>query len=50
MNKPLDLKELMIDQAQLAKRLREETSGEVMTDSASRVVTRRMPLSIKLCQ
>jgi len=36
MNKPLDLKELMIDQAQLAKRLRQETSGEVMTDSASR--------------
>lgn len=36
MNKPLDLKELMIDQAALAKRLRQETSGEVMTDSASR--------------
>ncbi len=36
MNKPLDLKELMIDQAQLAKRLRQETSGELMTDSASR--------------
>ena len=36
MNKPLDLKELMIDQAQLTKRLRQETSGEVMTDSASR--------------
>ena len=36
MNKPLDLKELMIDQAQLAKRLRQETSGEVMTDSANR--------------
>jgi FAD/FMN-containing dehydrogenase/Fe-S oxidoreductase len=36
MNKPLDLKELMIDQAQLAKRLRQETSGEVMNDSASR--------------
>ena len=36
MNKPLDLKELMVDQAQLAKRLRQETSGEVMTDSASR--------------
>ena len=36
MNKPLDIKELMIDQAQLAKRLRQETSGEVMTDSASR--------------
>jgi FAD/FMN-containing dehydrogenase len=36
MNKPLDLKELMVDQAELAKRLRQETSGEVMTDSASR--------------
>ena len=36
MNKPLELKELMIDQAQIAKRLRQETSGEVMTDSASR--------------
>ncbi len=36
MNKPLDLKELMVDQVQLAKRLRQETSGEVMTDSASR--------------
>ncbi|QWD95945.1 FAD-binding and (Fe-S)-binding domain-containing protein [Polynucleobacter sp. MG-6-Vaara-E2] len=36
MNKPLELKELMIDQAQLTKRLRQETSGEVMTDSASR--------------
>ena len=36
MNKPLDLKELMVDQAVLAKRLRQETSGEVMTDSASR--------------
>ena len=36
MNKPLDLKELMMDRAQLAKRLRQETSGEVMTDSASR--------------
>jgi FAD/FMN-containing dehydrogenase len=36
MNKPLDLKELMVDQAALAKRLRQETSGEVMTDSASR--------------
>ncbi|QWE20150.1 FAD-binding and (Fe-S)-binding domain-containing protein [Polynucleobacter sp. AP-Kolm-20A-A1] len=35
MNKPLDLKELMVDQAQLAKRLRQETSGEVMVDSAS---------------
>lgn len=35
MNKPLDLKELMVDQAELAKRLRQETSGEVMTDSAS---------------
>ena len=36
MNKPLDLKELMVDQAVLAKRLRQETTGEVMTDSASR--------------
>ncbi|QWE08139.1 FAD-binding and (Fe-S)-binding domain-containing protein [Polynucleobacter ibericus] len=36
MNKPLDLKELMVDQVALAKRLRQETSGEVMTDSASR--------------
>ena len=36
MNKPLDLRELMVDQAKLAKRLRQETSGEVMTDSASR--------------
>ena len=36
MNKPLDLKELMVDKAELAKRLRQETSGEVMTDSASR--------------
>jgi hypothetical protein len=27
MNKPLDLKELMVDQAELAKRLRQETSG-----------------------
>ncbi|QWD90176.1 FAD-binding and (Fe-S)-binding domain-containing protein [Polynucleobacter sp. MWH-Braz-FAM2G] len=36
MNKPLELKELMHDQASLAKRLQQETSGEVMTDSASR--------------
>jgi FAD/FMN-containing dehydrogenase/Fe-S oxidoreductase len=36
MNKPLDLKEIMVDQVELAKRLRQETSGEVMTDSASR--------------
>ena len=36
MNKPIDLRELMVDQAELAKRLRQETSGEVMTDSASR--------------
>lgn len=36
MNKPLDLKELMVDQNQLAKRLHQETSGEVMIDSASR--------------
>ena len=35
MNKPLT-KELMMDTALLAKRLRQETSGEVMTDSASR--------------
>jgi FAD/FMN-containing dehydrogenase/Fe-S oxidoreductase len=35
MNKPLH-KELMMDTALLAKRLRQETSGEVMTDSASR--------------
>ena len=36
MNKPIDIRALMVDQAQLAKRLRQETSGEVMTDSASR--------------
>ena len=39
MNKPVEmkaLKELMVDQAALATRLRKETSGEVMTDSASR--------------
>ena len=36
MNKPLDLKELMVDQVLLAKRLRQETSGEVMIDTASR--------------
>ena len=36
MNKPLDAREILIDQALLAKRLRQETSGEVMTDSASR--------------
>lgn len=39
MNKPLEIKEfkdLMLDQAALAERLRKETSGEVMTDSASR--------------
>ena len=36
MNKPAELKELMIDQAKLAQRLRQETSGEVMTDIASR--------------
>ena len=35
MNKPLH-KELMMDTALLAKRLRQETSGEVMTDIASR--------------
>ena len=36
MNKPAELKELMIDQAKLAQRLSQETSGEVMTDIASR--------------
>ena len=39
MNKPVDLnilKDVMVDQALLAKRLRQETSGEVMTDIASR--------------
>ena len=39
MNKPIEmkvLKELMVDQAALAARLLKETSGEVMTDSASR--------------
>jgi FAD/FMN-containing dehydrogenase/Fe-S oxidoreductase len=39
MNKPVEmkvLKELMVDQEALATRLRKETSGEVMTDSASR--------------
>ncbi len=36
MNKPLDLKELMVDKAQLAKRLRQETAGELMVDAASR--------------
>jgi FAD/FMN-containing dehydrogenase/Fe-S oxidoreductase len=36
MNKPLNLRELMVDQTQLAKRLQQETSGEVMIDSASR--------------
>ena len=36
MNKPLDLREVMVDRDALAKRLRQETSGEVMTDSASR--------------
>ncbi len=36
MNKPLDIPEMLIDQALLAKRLRQETSGEVMIDSASR--------------
>ena len=35
MNKPLT-KELMMDTAILAKRLRQETTGEVMTDIASR--------------
>ena len=36
MNKPLELTELIIHKEQLAKRLRQETSGEVMTDIASR--------------
>jgi len=39
MNKPVDLnllKDAMVDQALLAKRLRQETTGEVMTDIASR--------------
>jgi len=36
MNKSLELQELIINKEQLAKRLRQETSGEVMTDSASR--------------
>jgi FAD/FMN-containing dehydrogenase/Fe-S oxidoreductase len=39
MNKPVDLnilKDVMADQALLAQRLRQETSGEVMTDIASR--------------
>ena len=36
MNKPLTPKELTVDREQLAKRLRQETSGDVMTDSASR--------------
>ncbi len=36
MNKPLELKEFVADKALLAKRLRQETSGEVMTDIASR--------------
>ena len=38
MNKPLDIppSELTTNQAELAKRLQQETSGEVMTDMASR--------------
>ena len=38
MNKPLDfpLSEFVANKAELAKRLRQETSGEVMTDMASR--------------
>ena len=36
MNKPLELKEFIIHKEQLAKRLHKETSGEVMTDIASR--------------
>ncbi len=36
MNKPLDFRAIQIDQALLARRLKQETSGEVMIDSASR--------------
>lgn len=36
MNKPLNIPELIADTVQLAKRLRQETSGEVMTDIPSR--------------
>ena len=36
MNKPMDIKEVMMDQSLLAKHLKQETSGEVMTDIASR--------------
>ena len=36
MNKPLPLQELVIHKEQLAKRLRQETSGEVLSDMASR--------------
>ena len=38
MNKPLDLPlpEFVANKAELAKRLRQETSGELMTDIASR--------------
>ena len=36
MNKPMDIQELIADQTLLAKRLKQETSGEVMTDIASR--------------
>ncbi len=36
MNKPLDIREVLVDQALLAKRLKQETSGEVMIDRASR--------------
>ena len=38
MNKPVDLPlpEFVANKAELAKRLRQETSGEVMTDIASR--------------
>jgi len=36
MNKPMDIKEVMMDQSLLAKRLKQETTGEVMTDIASR--------------
>ena len=36
MNKPLQHQELIVDTQVLSKRLRQETTGEVMTDSASR--------------
>ena len=36
MNKPLDLPEFVANKAELAKRLKQETTGEVLTDIASR--------------